>query len=247
VEEVTVESKLKDTNKNSVIKDSNGYYKVSLGALNTYNDNGIFYKIDDLNGLLNNEKSIIGSRLKMGIVRCEYKHPDFTGLNGQELVNRIINIDLDRVCGHLKSVSFIKTGKTEKGWERYPIYIVHGWIKPSGPYAKYLEEALENPDENVSMSIRSAVNEITVGNTVVRTILDISTWDFVHEQGYKIANQWYAAGIENKVIDSGVVCLDDKCLIKLKSVKPGIESYEDKKRLAASLEKEMKKNKIFNW
>jgi len=238
-----VVSKKEVSGKSGIVKDENGYYKIPLGKLNSYTDNGVFYKVDDLPGLMTNSRSVIGSRIKMGIVRAEYKHPDFSGLTGADLVNRIFEIDLDRVCGHIKSIEYINTGKTERGWEKFPIYELYGWIKGTGPFGDLLNASLENPDENVSASIRSGVEEYWIGDMLVRTVVDISTWDVVHEQGVGMANQWTAAGIEKKTQEA-VVCVNGSCLTKIRQMSVGAENYDAIQKLGNSLER---KKTIYDW
>lgn len=234
-------------NKNTIVKDENGYYKVNLGAVNTYNDNGVFYKVEDIN-YHTSEKSVVGSRIRAGILRAEYDHPNFDNLTQKELINKILTINPDRICGHIKSVEFTNLGRSEIGWDKYPIHTVDAWFKPQGPFGEHLEESLSNPDENVALSIRSMVTEAKLGNTLVRNVLEISTWDFVVENGVKIATQWNAAGVERKQHIDGVVCLDGNCLPKLKSAVAGFENSENIQKLIDNMNK--KKNissKILNW
>jgi len=239
--DVVLESKKAKSGKNSIVKDDNGYYKVTLGALNTYNANGIFYKIDSLERVTG-PKSILGSRIQNGLLRAEVGHPDFTGLTGSALLNRIFKIDLNNVCGHIKSVEFIDQGRSEPGWSGYPIYIVKAWVKPTGPKAGILQAALDNEDENAAFSIRSAVTEKRVGSTIVRNVLEISTYDYVHEPGVPISSQWNAAGIEHRdpcVNDDGCCCLDGSCLPTLEDIaKQGTESNEEIKSLIEKLKEE---------
>ena len=246
---IKLESKKTKTGKDSIVKDDNGYYKVTLGALNTYNANGIYYRVDDINRLTG-PKSIIGSRIANGIVKSEVGHPDFTGLSGQALLNKILTIDLNNVCGHIKGIEFINQGRSEKGWEGYPIYVVQGWVKPSGPKSDVLKDALENEDENAPFSVRSVVIEKRIGPTLVRNVLEISTWDFVHEQGVSISSQWNAAGIEQSehtMDDSGSLCLDGSCIPKLeKLISSGIENNDDAVSILESLKKEESKSSWVN-
>jgi len=236
----------KNVGKKSIVKDENGYYKIFLGKLNSYNSSGIFYRVMDMRELLTGNNSTISKRIKEGLVKGEQDHPDFRGMDQTELINRIFHIDMDNYSHHIKSIEFINTNKYEKGWEKYPIHEVWGWVKPSGPKGKYLQEDLDNPDMNVAFSIRSAVHEDRVGAMVVRTVLDISTWDWVHENGVKNATQWFGAGLEKSSYDgTGTLCLNGSCATKLREMIPGNESKDYLKDLADKLDKQT--NKVFRW
>lgn len=246
---IKLESKrndVKNLGKPTVIKDKNGYYKVPLGKLNSYNDNGIFYRVIDMVELTKGPKSNIANDIREGIVKGEQGHPDFTGMNQQQLISRMFHIDMDNRSHDIKGIDFIPTGKYEKGWEQYEIHEVWGWVKPSGPKGKYLQEDLDNPDANVPFSIRSAVTEDRVGAMVVRTVLDIATWDWVHKNGVKMATQWHGAGLEGSVYDgTGTLCLNGSCATKLRKMIPGNEDKTYLPNLAEKLEK--KTSKVFTW
>jgi len=224
--QIALGSKAKNKQVN-IVKDENGYYKVRLGAFNTYNHSGIFYHCDNkVLEFLKSDKSVLGRRLRNGMLRSEYQHPDYKGMSLEEQLKRALTIDMDRVCGHIKEVIFNITDMTEKGWENLPIIIIDGWVKPTGPYGKNLQEALDNPDENVAFSYRGPVKQKRVGSTIVRYVADVSTWDYVFEPGVKIATQWNAAGLEHRTEDD-VVCLNGVCSAKFKKCIAGMEELKD--------------------
>jgi len=232
METTIMRSKVEKKKQNSVIKDENGFYRVKLGRLNTYNINGIFYKVNNLEALINNPRSVINNRIENGLLKAEISHPKFEDeygnpLSGDALIQAIFEIDLDNVCASIKKLEFIKTGKTESGWANYPIIDVYGWVKPMEPKGHYIKEALDDPDINLAWSIRSAVTEDRVGSMLVRTVLDISTWDNVSENGVKNSTQWSAAGVEKRNYtgfdDTGVVCLNGNCINQLKKINHGAE------------------------
>lgn len=202
--------------KNPIVKDENGYYRVTLGAFNTFNNRKIYYRVTDLDKVVGPE-SIVGKRIKEGYLRAEYNHPevpsDYAGL-----VRRTLEINPDRVCEHIKRIEVINTQRVEKGFN-LPIYIIYGWVKPDGPYGKYIEDALNNPDINIAHSVRSVAKQSRIGSIIVRDIKLLSTWDYVTEPGYAIANQWYAAGLESASYDDLI-----------------IESEEDAEKILAALE-----------
>ena len=226
-------SKVEKQNKKSVVKDDNGFYRVKLGRLNTYNENGVFYKVENLDALLNNPNSILHNRIENGLLKAEVKHPSFKDeygnpLTGDALIQAIFEIDLDNVCLSIKKLEFINSGKTEKGWANYPIYETYGWVKPIEPKGHYVKDALDDPDINLAFSIRSAVTEQYIGGTLIRTIIDISTFDMVDLPGISGSSQWTGMGIEKRTYsglnDDGVICLNGVCVNKLKKLSAGTEN-----------------------
>jgi hypothetical protein len=214
--------------KRTVIKDENGYYRVTLGAFNTFNRSGIYYRVPDVNKILG-PGSIVHRRINDGVLFAEYLHPDISVYGGDKvkIANRTIQLDATRKIAHIKRIEVEDTGRKEPGFP-YNILIIHGWVKPEGPYKDILQEQLDNPDENVFFSVRSLVDQKKIGNITVRDVLVVSTWDYVIEGGIKIANQWNAAGLESAMaidIDTNVAkeliagfehveCKDGKCVIK---------------------------------
>jgi len=228
----------------SVITDSNGYYKVILGVLNTYNRSGIFYRIKDPSSLLKN-KTILNRRVTEGTLRSEEEHPVYDGMSNKEIISRTIFLDSSNICAHIKSIEMVDTGKCEPGWDGYNITVVHGWVKPSGPHGTHLKESFDNPDENVYFSIRSLVKQKYIGRTLVRDVIDVSTWDHVYEGGIEKASQWNAAGIE-----SIGACIDGLCKTDLENMTVGNEKLncEDGKCLLNVIDKlDGKTSNILNW
>jgi len=215
-----VSKKEKQGIKNVVIVDENGYYKMLLGAFNTYNRAGIFYRIKDPSSLLL-EKTILNRRITEGTLRSEEEHPDYKDMSNKEIIARTIFLDNKNVCAHIKAVEFINTNKCEPGWNGYNITNVYAWIKPTGIHGPILKESLDNEDENVFFSVRSLVRQHYIGTTCVRDIVDVSTWDHVYEGGVERSSQWNAAGIE-----SISACVDGLCRQDLETMSVGNEKLD---------------------
>ena len=210
-----------------IVKDENGYYKVTFGAINTFNKNGIYYKVTDLDRFFG-PNSLVGRRIDEGVLMGEYQHPKVDGMTRDEIRRRTIFLDGDRKAAHIKKIELYNTGKKEPGFN-LPVYKVYGWVRPSGPYGKYLQDALDNPDENVAFSIRSLVKTYKAGSIWVKEIILLSTWDYVPENGMPGATQWNAAGLEafmpeidsveelNEIMkgyeSQAMNCKDGKCVI----------------------------------
>lgn len=176
-------------NKSKTIVDDNGYYYLPFGALNTYNIHGEYYRVKDLSKIAGN-RSLIGNRLKAGLLKGEKGHPvREPSMSDTAFINRNIEMNGDRVCGHIKAINFDVTNNYEPGFN-LPIIKVRGWIRPIGPFGEEFKESLENPDMNTAMSIRSIVSPIVVGSVRIKDVLQISTYDYVTENGVHKSTQW---------------------------------------------------------
>ena len=72
-----------------------------------------------------------------------------------------------------------------------------GKVKPSGPKAAILKEALESKHQNVCFSIRSLADEQYIRGKRVRKLLDVVTFDFVNEGGVLVASKWDSPATES--------------------------------------------------
>ena len=225
-----VQSKLANKNiKPDIIKDDDGYYKVTLGFLNTYNKSGVFYRITNLDKYLG-KNSLVGKRIDDGLLIGEDNHPNVDGFSELELKRRTLFLDKKNASTHIKAIEVDKTGDMDKTFN-LPVYKISGWIKPIGETKQVLIDLLETSDSNVSFSLRSVVTQTRIGGIRVRDFLLISTWDTVHSNGVKNATQWNAAGYEddmslvledfadlNDIVigyeNSGMTCEDGKCTIE---------------------------------
>lgn len=212
-----VQSKVADKDtKAEVIKDANGYYKVTLGFLNTYNKGGIFYRLVDVEKYLG-KNSLVGKRIDDGILIGEDNHPEVNGFSELQLKQRTLFLDKKNASTHIKAIEVNKTGEIDKTFN-LPVYQIIGWVKPIGDTKTVMIDLLENPDSNVSFSLRSLVSQSRIGGIMVRDFILISTWDTVHANGVKNATQWNAAGFE----DDMAVVLND--INDLTDVVQGFES-----------------------
>lgn len=225
-----VQSKVADKNtKATVIKDDNGYYKVTLGFLNTYNKAGVFYRLVDYDKFLG-KNSLVGKRIDEGILIGEDNHPNVDGFSELELKRRTLFLDKKNASIHIKAIEVNKTGEIDKTFN-LPVYQIFGWVKPIGDTKQVMIDLLECEDSNVSFSLRSVVRQNRIGGILVRDFLLISTWDTVHSNGVKNATQWNAAGFENDMVvvldsindlddvvkgfeSSGMTCKDGICTIE---------------------------------
>ena len=234
----TVKTKISDKAIDSTYeKSEDGYYKIRLGKLNAFNRHGVYYRVSNLDKLIG-QGSVFYNRITEGFLRSEVGHPEAIREAGKitnpserakALTRAIMFINLENVCAHIKEVTFVKTGKREKGFTN-EIIEVYGWVKPSGVKKDLLESVFENPGENAAFSIRSLVINKIENGLLVKEVLEISTWDYVYEPGVAGSSKWGGAGIEDMeysfpelssseldgLLDTGLdsQCVDGQCLIK---------------------------------
>jgi len=235
---VTVKTKIagKDLSKTYEVSDD-GYYKIKLGKLNAFNRQGVYYRVNNLDKVIG-KGSVFYNRITEGFLRSEVNHPEAIreaakiknpSERARAITRAIMFINLENVCGHIKEVTFVPTGRSERGFTN-EIIEVYGWVKPSGPKKDILTSVFENPSENAAFSIRSLVMNRYENGVMIKDVVEISTWDYVYEPGVTGSSKWGGAGIEEldyefpdlnnadieKLLDSGMEaqCVDGQCLIK---------------------------------
>ena len=188
----------------SLKKDSNGYYYVTLGALNTFNSANEFYALtQNVKDLFTKDSSVLMRRLKAGYLKGEVGHPKLEpGMSREQFFSRNMRIDERNVCVHIKEIVLEETDIDSGYGDGSKVVIVSGWVKPSGPHADALERDLENPDVNVAFSIRSFTSNKMVNGVLVKEIAQVITWDWVTEPGIAKANKWTKLGIESRDVCS---------------------------------------------
>lgn len=187
---------LKGTGKAGVLKpDTDGYYTLMLGAYGVYNSAGMFYDLASARQFFQ-PRSPLMRMLEKGVLKAEFKHPEpdlnirDPEMRQQAFIQRIRQIDDDRVCAHVRNV------RLEEHRDKHgrPYIAVVGEVRPSGPKGQYLKERLENPHENVYFSVRSlTMDDVRRG---VKYTREIVTWDLVNEGGIETANKYASPGLE---------------------------------------------------
>jgi hypothetical protein len=187
----------------ALTKDADGYYYVTLGALNVYNEAGDFYLEDGVAAMIASDQHILGKALKGGYLKGEAGHPMMDNtMTKTQFLTRNFKVLHDRVSHHIKSVelipSNIPSGMPGKG----NTILIKGWVKPDGPFGDQLQKSLDDPNQNTAFSIRSFTSDTIIGGVNIKKINAIITWDWVMQPGIKIANKYSAAGIAVESISS---------------------------------------------
>nr|DAS66847.1 MAG TPA: Prohead core protein protease [Caudoviricetes sp.] len=184
---------LMGTNKVGDLKsDENGYYYVCLGALEYPNSYGATYDLNPGKELLSSTSPFM-RQIKKGQLWGEYGHPEKDGLTNEQYLQRIYTVREKFQSHHIREVIIDENATDVNGRKFIAIY---GWVKPSGPYAQYLEKQLKDKDQCVSFSIRSLTNDKMVGGKLTKALVTIITWDYVGEPGLDVATKWNSPALE---------------------------------------------------
>ena len=186
---------LAGTNKTGILKpDEHGYYKLILGALNFHNAAGIFYDYDSSKAVFEESSSFM-RRIRGGNLYSEVEHPEWApGMSIDDYVRRIRYIDGHNICAHIREIELVME---ESGAYGKRVCVIYGWVKPDREKGHLLKAALENPNQNVCFSIRSLVEERRVGATIMRSIQELISFDWVVEPGISKAHKFNAPGLES--------------------------------------------------
>ena len=171
-------------------KDANGYYKVLMGALNSYNNVGEFYVAEGIKEIMANKDSLVNKRLTAGYLVGEMGHPQFQpGMTKADYIHRIMQLDQKNTSHHIRSVEFVPG----------PNGMVKtvGWVKPAGPQGELLRESLDNPDRNTAFSLRAITADYIDKGRTMKKIMEFVTWDWVPMPGIEIANTWQTISTES--------------------------------------------------
>lgn len=221
--------------------EENGYKRVKAGRFNTYAINGDFYMCRDVPAALSGLKTLIGSRLNDGGAFGEDEHPVMEkGMDMKAYVNRLAMIDSKMVSIHISHIEYIKTNKTEVGFENFPIYEIYAWVKPHGPRKHIVEDTLNNPLANFYLSLRSLVTNVTHANVACKDVIAISTYDSVQHAGMDGSSQWNGdKGTSDGNLNSSPleVCVDGSCVAKYKDmlVSEGLNSSDIEKLISSAV------------
>jgi len=183
------------TNKAGILKpDTDGYYTMVVGAVNSFNSMGAYYPEGPAKELFN-ESSAFQRRVRDGALFGELGHPrQAPGMNMREFMARCMDIQETNICCHFRKV-WLEAGHQDP--QGRPIVAIMAEVKPAGAKGYVLKEALENKSENVCFSIRSFTHDVMQNGVLNKLLRTIVTFDKVTEPGISVAKRWYAPGLES--------------------------------------------------
>lgn len=232
------QTKLSFNGKRGVIEpDEEGYYELVVGGLNTFNNSGAWYYVAEGARELFGPGSILNRAVANGCLRAEVNHPkQKPGEKDEAFVNRMLSIDLNNTCAHFKAIWLDENfGKNNPAYNNPDLIAIMAKVKPTGPKASILKEALENPNENVCFSIRSVADEGYVRGKRIRVLREVITFDFVNEGGVVIATKWDSPATES--IDNSVILEITKEVIEKAKKAESAFATEASVELLQSIEK----------
>jgi len=221
-------------------KDAEGYSLVPLCSFNIINRMGDFYPADkaipQLDGTV---MSTFWRYYSDHSLYAEVRHPMLTefslpGVNERIAVARWLarlkQIDGTMTCAHIKKVEYETAGDGD--WKNPKNEVrVWGWLKPTGPYARVVEDSFNTPSMNTYFSLRSICAPKMVGGLRHMHMHDICTFDYVTYGGMESACK-HRAGLNGFGVSNDSIWLDFKIehLEKLKdmaSQEVGLNSSND--------------------
>lgn len=184
---------LMGTNKTGHLpKNSDGSWRVVLGALNFFNSRGEIYTQASGEAIL---REGTGFRRRLDNSQCkgEYGHPKLEpGMTDMQYIQRICRIEETRVC-HLHKEVWLDTLQHQG----QAVLSFMGDIETCGPYGDTLEQQLENPNDNVAFSIRSITDDRVIRGINNKSIIELAAWDYVTEPGLSIATKYNNPALES--------------------------------------------------
>lgn len=180
--------------------DSDGYYTMLVGALNSYNSAGEYYTAEGALQLFENSSHFV-RRIKTGALYAELGHPKKSPeMSMENFYNRVVTIEETNVCGHFSEIILDhQYGKKHPELKNPELIAIVAKVKPAGPKANALQLALENPKQNCAFSIRGLTENKYIRGRVERRLTNIITFDMVTEPGIATSDKAFAPGLEHRV------------------------------------------------
>lgn len=177
-----------------MMPDEHGYYPMILGAFNFHNEGGVLYLSKGVAEYFA-EGGVFRRKLLKQALKGEYGHPVRpAGLTDQQFFGRYVTVQEDMTALKIRDVQL--DDQNYENIRGQKAIVVRGLVKPCGPYGRYFQEALDDPHDNPALSVRSLTKDYYQGGEMCRELVDIVTWDMVHEPGIRIANKYQSLSLE---------------------------------------------------
>jgi len=246
-----------NSNKKGILTpDSNGYYTVVLGALNTYNSANEYYTSKGVVELFEGSSHFM-RRIKNGALYSELGHPKKDpSMSMEAFYNRVITVEETNICAHIGEITLdFKFGEKHPELNNKELIAIIGKVKPAGAKANALEIAFNNPKQNAAFSIRGLTENKHNAGRVERRLTTIITFDHVVEPGITIADKIMSPSLEHKqnyevkevmdtIVDKQLLSLILKKNISNVSLESSNEMFRD---ILGTIRKDKSKNKLSQW
>jgi len=190
-------------------KESNGTYKIIVGALNYLSGNGWYYEYTEQAAALYANGSALQQQAYNGEQLSEKEHPVLKGMGKKQAFDRFTSFDKNNMTNYITSYEVIKSNEICKLYGR-PVYYIVATISPSGPYASELIDALEDPNKDVAFSVRSFSKRHVVNGITHKRQYRIIGYDNVSVPGISVATKKHSikAGIFSGTLETDVESLE---------------------------------------
>lgn len=171
-----------------------GYYSVVLGALETTNNVGHYYVMNNDVLKLFSASSELLYKVKNRRLYPEDNHPKWpAGLDLAAYKELLLETDSDQIVGHVRSVwldgDLSPEQKATKGVNENTTFIM-GEIIPFGFRKQVLQDSLVNPYQDTCFSVRAFSDDWDRGGVSYKALSHIIKWDLVPEPGIDIASKY---------------------------------------------------------
>lgn len=194
--EITIQKGFNNTGK--LKRNADGYLEIVLSAVEFPNSYGAVYDKQSAVDLLN-ASGAFQRRISQGYIYGELGHPvERECRSYADYVNRIHTIDPRNVAIHIRKVWVNPNYKTPDG---RTICAIMGEIKEAGPHAEQIKAILDDPSQNLAVSVRSMTEDKIQAGVLRKYYRTIVTWDVVIEPGIAVANQFNSPSCEQFVVE----------------------------------------------
>lgn len=174
--------------------DEDGYYRdFPIAVIGGVSRNKTFYEAPAFLDQLTSEQSFINQMLRDGTLYGELGHPNMEGLNHQQQLNRLMQIDEERTSHHFRKIRSgekLKTGGT----------MILADVKPTGAKGNIVAENMAEPYMNTAFSLRSITQQQNRNGIMHRTMRKLVTFDYVLAGGYEEASKRFVTGNEGLTV-----------------------------------------------
>lgn len=172
----------------------NDYREIILGGIAAVGNGGWIYDERTAKQYMESDREFM-EMVANGRLRSEWGHPvRVPGMSDHEWFARICSIYEPNISSHIRRISLSYNTVTDAKGRK--IVAVIGEVRASGPKADEFRRWLDNPDEDVTYSIRSFARKDF--NTMRKHITKIITWDSVFDPGIREASKYKTPSLECK-------------------------------------------------
>lgn len=196
-----VATKLASLASDGIVKpDSDGYFRLLIGALNVENSLGHVYVASQQAIALFDKSSLFQRRIKNGNLRGEWGHPKRQpGMKDEELIDRMFIVDEANTAVHYRAIELdMNFGKNNPFYNNPSMVGIMAELKPSGYKEQEARNMLMNKFENVCFSLRGFTDDVPNGYRIMRSIRQIMTFDMVCEPGVTSSTKWDSSAIKGQ-------------------------------------------------